>query len=122
MTTVSQDAAGAGQDCVATAHRKKFHRYREAVAEWGEQGIQLQPLVWSSEGRAHPDVARVMSYCAGALARRNGASREDVLKRWRADIGVALAVRRARMARRCMPPIDARSTFVVFGELGEGHG
>jgi hypothetical protein len=93
VTIVSAEAAGAGSDCVVTAHRGKFRRYREAVAEWGDAGIRLQPLVWSSEGRAHPDVVRVMSYCAAALARRKGVSSKEVLRRWKADVGVALAAR-----------------------------
>ena len=70
VSIVSQEAAGAGADCVATAHRGKFRRYRAAVAEWGDTGPCLQPLIWSCEGRAHPDVERVMSFCAKALARK----------------------------------------------------
>eukprot|EP00973_Karenia_brevis_P014472 1972038-Karenia_brevis.AAC.1 len=77
---------------------KNFERYRNAVDEWGGSGICLQPLVWSAEGRAHPDVGRVMAYCAGALARRTQTPQNLILKRWKADIGVALAARRARMA------------------------
>ena len=99
VTIVSPEAAAAGADCVATAHRGKFERYRAAVAEWGDAGPCLQPLVWSCEGRAHPDVERVMAFCAKALARRASTNPRDVLRRWRADIGVALAARRARMAR-----------------------
>ena len=122
VTVVSQEAAGAGRDCVATAYDKKFHRYRQAVVEWGDNGIRLQPLVWSCEGRSHPDVARVMAYSAAALARRKSCSAQDVLKRWRADIGAALAIRRARMARRCLPLLSARAGFVIFGELDAGAG
>eukprot|EP00973_Karenia_brevis_P046188 6401612-Karenia_brevis.AAC.1 len=44
VTIVSQEAAGAGEDCVATAHKKKFQRYRDAIEEWGDAGICLQPL------------------------------------------------------------------------------
>ena len=109
VTIVSQEAAGAGTDCVATAYAGKFERYKEAVAEWGADGPCLQPMVWSCEGRAHPDVARVMNFCANKLAQRNGVPAKPLLQRWRADIGVALAVRRARMARRCLPPRAARS-------------
>jgi hypothetical protein len=38
VTIVSQEAAGAGNDCVVTAHRRTFNRYRHAVAEWGDSG------------------------------------------------------------------------------------
>ena len=122
VTVVSQEAAGSGADCVATAHAGKFHRYRAAVAEWGSSGISLQPLVWSNEGRAHPDVGRVMDFTAAAIARRVGQSTQAVLRRWKADVGVALAVRRARMARRCLPTKTARDGFVQCGEVGEGDG
>jgi len=122
VTIVSQEAAAAGQDCVATAHSKKFSRYRTAVQEWGETGIRLQPMVWSCEGRSHPDVSRVMTFCSAALARRSGCSAKLLLKRWRADIGVALAARRSRMARRCLPLATARSNYVLYGELGDGAG
>lgn len=104
------------------AHQRKFERYQAAVEEWGPQGICLQPLVRSTEGRAHPDVARVMSFCAKALAQRKGVSAGGVLQRWRADVGVALAVRRARMARRCLPPSSARSGYVTDGVLGDDEG
>ena len=121
VTIVSPEAAAAGSDCVATAHRGKFARYRAAVAEWGDAGPRLQPLVWSCEGRAHPDVERVMAFCAKALARRASTSPRDVLRRWRADIG-ALAARRARMARRCLPAHAARASWVVHGLVGDEAG
>ena len=92
------------------------------MAEWGESGIRLQPMVWSTEGRAHPDVERVMAYCAAALARRKGTTPKDVLRRWKADVGVALAVRRARMAHRCLPPFTARAGDVVHGVFGDEDG
>ena len=52
---------------------------------------------------------------ATALARKTGAKKGDVLRRWRADVGVVLAARRARMARRCMPTVSARAEYVVHG-------
>ena len=63
-----------------------------------------------------------MTYTATALGRRLGAKPKDVLRRWRADVGVAIAIRRARMAQRCLPPLGRRSGFVAFGEFGEGAG
>ena len=38
------------------------------------------------------------------------------------DVGVALAVRRARMAHRCLPPSTARAGYVVHGEVGDDEG
>jgi len=116
VTIVSPAAAGAGEDCVATAFRGKCQRYRIAVEEWGRTGIRLQPLVWPSEGRAHPDVERGMAYTAAEVARRSGARSTDVLRRRKTDMGVALATRHARMARRCLPVWSARQSFVVHGD------
>ena len=122
VTVVSQEAAGGGEDCVKTAHDRKFNRYRSAVDEWGPLGIKLQPLVWSNEGRSHPDVARVMDFAAKAIARRTNTQPSTVLRRWKADVGVALAVRRARMARKCLPRMTARGGFVCHGEMCQGEG
>ena len=118
----SQEAAGAGWDCVDTAHKDKFKRYAAAVAEWGPCGIRLQPLVWSNEGRCHPDVDKVIAYCSSVISRHSGAPVQTIARRWRADIGVILAVRRARMAKRCMPPLPARAGWIAFGEAGEMEG
>eukprot|EP00974_Lingulodinium_polyedra_P114439 11080839-Lingulodinium_polyedra.AAC.1 len=63
-----------------------------------------------------------MSFCASSIARKSGACPRSVLRRWRADIGVALATRRARMARRCLPPRAARASWVVHGEIGDETG
>ena len=122
VTIVSQEAGSAGPDCVLTAHRGKFRRYHAAVNEWGHDGIALQPLVWSNEGRSHPDVECVMAYAAATLARRSGVEAKAVLRRWRADVGVVLAVRHARMARRCFPPPSSRQEFIQRGEVGDGDG
>ena len=119
VTIVSQEARGAGSDCVAIAHRGKFHRYRAATDEWGSSGPCLQPLVWSCEGPAHPDVARVMAFAAKALAQRSGRQPQAILQRWRADVGVALAIRRARMALTCLPPMSTRGAWVVHGEAAD---
>lgn len=107
---------------MATAHAGKFRRYREAVEEWGSMGIRLQPLVWFSEGRAHPDVERVMAYIAAEVARRTAASAPVVLRRWKNDVSVVLATRRARMARKCLPSWNARHSYVLHGIIGEDEG
>lgn len=118
VTVVSPEASAGGADCVATAHMKKSHGYRKAVDEWGPVRIILQLLVWSSEDRCHPDVDRVMDFVAALLARRTGVHKADGLGRWRTDVGVALAARRARMAQRCLPQQTARHQFVCHGALG----
>jgi hypothetical protein len=62
ITIASQEASGAGRDCVNTAYQKKLRRYRETIADWDGSNLVFQPMVWSHEGRAHHDVARVMAY------------------------------------------------------------
>ena len=115
VSIVSPHAAHAGSDCVATAHRGKFTKYRLAVEEWGEQGTYLQPMIWSHEGRCHPDVTRVMAFASEAIARRSGQRSKTILRRWQADIGVLLAIRRARMARSLIPRPTQRAWYVQGG-------
>jgi hypothetical protein len=62
----------------------------------------------------------VMRYCSSIAAQRRGGNAKLILRRWRADIGVALAVRRARMARRCMPRVGARGRYILHGEVDDG--
>ena len=45
---------------------------------------------------------------------------KDVERRWANEMGITLALRRARMAKRICPAIkDARGRYCVDGELGE---
>jgi hypothetical protein len=84
----------------------------------GPTGTAFVPLIWSHEGRAHAETERVMDYCSSLLARRAGGSKRDVLRRWKADVGAALAIRRARMAQRCLPRADARTDFTDVPDGG----
>ena len=49
-------------------------------------------------------------------------SAKDILRRWKGDVGVALAVRRARMAQHCLPVTTAGAGYVVYGEVGDEEG
>lgn len=119
VTIVSQEASHAGRDCVAAAQQAKFDRYRATINTWDPAVRVFQPLVWSHEGRCHPDTCRVLSYTSTALARQVGGRVSDVLRRWNTDIGVVLAARRARMARACLPQAGARSRFICWGQADE---
>lgn len=79
-------------------------------------------MVWSSEGSSHPDMQGVMDYVSGMVARRSGSHKAEVLRRWHADIGVILAVRRARMALRCLPLPDSRQQYICHGDVDLGPG
>lgn len=65
----------------------------------------------------HMPTPRAMDYCSSLLARRAGGSKRDVLRRWKADVGTGLAIRRARMAQRCLPRADARTDFILHGTI-----
>ena len=60
-----------------------------------------------------------MAFAAKALAQRSGRQPQAILQRWRADVGVALAIRRARMASTCLPPMSTRGAWVVHGEAAD---
>ena len=119
VTIVSPEAGGAGADCVASAQDRKFDRYAQITREWDPAERVFQPLVWSCEGRSHPDTDRVLTYASAAIARRVGGRMGDVLRRWRTDLGVVLAARRARMARACLPAVGARGRYVCWGLADE---
>ena len=93
-----------------------------AQAEWGQHGTVFQPMVWSQEGRCHPDVERIMDYVARAIARRQATTQAAIARRWKADIGVALAARRARMARKCLPIATGREVYVLTGDMDHEPG
>ena len=114
VTVVSTEARDpeAEDDHLNAAFVRKAKRYREITEEWGETGPRFLPMVWGHQGRAHPEVARAMRYCATLIARRSGAPFQKVLKRWAGEVGTILAVRRARMARRILPKLTPKEQFL----------
>ena len=116
VVVASQEAIGAGADCVATAVRRKLRRYRNILHELDSAGIAFRPMAWSAEGRAHPIVQRVMAHVAEQVARRQpGATAQEVCKRWRQEVGTVLASRIARMIRSCMPAVKGKAAQIVMG-------
>ena len=115
ITVVSPEARHSGQDCVAAAYAGKLRRYAALRREWGDLGPTLVPMVWSSEGRAHPTTQQVMNYVSKTLARRCNAEPAAVLKRWEAEISVILARRRARMALKLLPPLTPEEEQAYLG-------
>ena len=130
VTVVSQRSARAGGDCLAVAFHDKLRKYASTIAEWRHTDRVFIPLCWSHEGRAHSGVARVQKYASQLMARRPGAGPwKSILRRWQADVGVALADRRARAAQACLPRPDPRHLYAMRGEArtevaeaGEGGG
>ena len=77
-------------------------------------------MVWSHWGRPHHNTTMIMKHVCGVIARRTGKPSKDVERRWAIEMGITLALRRARMAKRICPAIkDARGRYCVDGELGE---
>eukprot|EP00973_Karenia_brevis_P006167 840150-Karenia_brevis.AAC.1 len=117
VTIAAPEAADAGMDCVARAFARKVDRYRDVVVEWRGTNRTFQPMVWSAEGRAHVNRVRMMTYAAQLIARKTNSDQKQVLRRWQLEVAVLLAMRRARLARRCMPTEDGRSRLIEKGDL-----
>ena len=116
VVVASQEALSAGVDCIATAVKRKLRRYRHILDDLEAAGIAFRPLAWSAEGRAHPIVQRVMAHVAQQVARtRPDSSAGEICKRWRQEIGTALAIRMARMIRSCLPAVKGTAAQIVLG-------
>eukprot|EP00973_Karenia_brevis_P001026 140867-Karenia_brevis.AAC.1 len=70
------------------------------MREWQDTDREFRPMVFSTEGRMHPVTERIIGYCSARIAARDGTSANRIKKRWHAELGVTLAMRRAKMARQ----------------------
>ena len=60
--------------------------------------------------------ARCEFHVAEQVARRRpGSTAAEISKRWRQEVGIALARRTARMIRSCMPVARGQAAFIVTG-------
>ena len=116
VTIAAQDAAHAGEDCCASAFRRKLRKYARLLGPLAREGVGFRPLVWSAEGRPHPVVERAMGYAAGMAARKHPeASASAFTSRWRREIAVAIQKRMARMIRACLPRANGRTLRILHG-------
>ena len=116
ITVASQDAIGAGEDCCTTAFNKKLRKYARLLGPLARDGVGFRPMVWSSEGRPHPVVDRIINFAAELAARKHpDASAKEFAQRWRREIGVALQKRLARMVRACLPRPNRRGQAMLRG-------
>eukprot|EP00973_Karenia_brevis_P056367 7839180-Karenia_brevis.AAC.1 len=116
VNVVSQDAIGLGQDHCRAAYRRKVEKYRRSgvLQELAQQSISFRPMVWSTEGRPHPAVLRVMAFAAEVAARHQWPARAaDIRRRWKHEVMVALLRRKAAMIRACLPAPDAKLSFLA---------
>ena len=99
----SPDALCAGACCLATLRKRKLRSYRAVAEELARSGVDYRPMPWSCFGREHADTSTVLEALARRAARRLGrASHLPLLAKVRADVGVALARRAARMVLKCL--------------------
>ena len=87
----------------------------DASADFRDQGILCHPLVWTADGRPHPEVTRTLQYAADIASCRNGQhmSAKSRQHRWRHDIQIALFRRRATMTQAVLPNPSARAEWLL---------
>ena len=118
ITIVSSEAAHAGQDCLQTAFRGKFRKYRNILPDLNRQGIAFKPMVWTTEGAPHPVVLRILSFVCKQASRRNSCGGEEqMLVRWQREIGIAIQRRKAAMIAACMPNHKAHRLWLLSGRV-----
>eukprot|EP00929_Paragymnodinium_shiwhaense_P026577 TRINITY_DN1578_c0_g1_i1.p1 TRINITY_DN1578_c0_g1~~TRINITY_DN1578_c0_g1_i1.p1 ORF type:complete len:384 (+),score=60.22 TRINITY_DN1578_c0_g1_i1:335-1486(+) len=114
ITIVSQDALAAGEDCCATAFRRKIRRYRDLLEPLARDGVAFRPMVWSAEGRPHPVVGRVIAFASELASRKHPeTSARSFAQRWRREIAVAIQKRLARMVQACLPAPSQRAAMLL---------
>ena len=104
VSITSPNRGDAGEDAAQTAYIRKIRRYRRHLKQLSQQNITFRPLIWTADGRAHPAVTRTMHYALSMIRRsRPGTSPIDFMRRWNAEIAIALQDRRASMMLACCP-------------------
>ena len=78
-------------------------------------------MIWTADGRPHPAATRTLRFAAERTARKgNGLfSAAALLQRWKHEIAVELARRRAAMARSVMPRAGARQLWLLSGHTDD---
>ena len=105
ICVASINSSAAGTDAAAAAYKRKMRRYASQIEHLRKGGIQYRPMIWTAEGRPHPQTMRMLSLAADRAARKaqGGADPREYLRKWCHEIGIALARRRAAMVRATLP-------------------
>jgi len=121
VCVTSPDAAAAGADAVESAFRRKLTHYADVIPELHSAGIAFRPMIWSADGRPHPAVTRTLKFAVSIAARRQGGGEAmpGMMARWRHEIGVAIARRRAAMMRSVLPKPNAKELWMMTGVPGD---
>ena len=119
MCISSLNSTAAAGDAAGASHRRKLRRYAGDRVTLRAANIVYQPMVWSADGRPHPQVTRAMQFAARRARQQDPelppGSHRDFLQRWGHEIGVSICRRRAAMARAVMPLADAATLAEAFG-------
>ena len=80
--------------------------------------IIYRPLVWTADGRPHAAVTRTLRFAAEQAASRGDrhADAKSLLARWRHEIQIAIARRRAAMMRAVLPRLGDRGRWLLTGQ------
>jgi hypothetical protein len=100
-----------------SAYRRKLTRYAAVQDKMEKAGVRFRPLVWTAEGRPHAETDRVISHVAKVAS--TGFKFESLITRWKHEVGVTLARRRAAMARASMPRMDKELERLLLGIGGD---
>ena len=121
VCVASPQAAAAGADAADAAFRRKLKKYKDLIPELDRAGISFRPMVWTADGRPHPAATRTLRYAAELAARKgNGAGKaKHIVGRWKHEIAVAIARRRAAMARAVQPKMSQSQKWLLAGRCEE---
>ena len=72
-------------------------------------------MVWSHDGRSHPQTHETLKNLAEEIARLRGGTPGEILQRITTEVGTQLALRKSRMAQRCFPPLDRAGWMARYG-------
>ena len=116
VTIVSPEAGSAGTDALSSAYRAKLRKYEEVIPEMRREGVDFQPMVWTSDGVPHPSVIRILNFAAGiAVSKRAAKSKKAFMRHWMHQITIQILRRRAAMVRECLPKAEQVSAFDMPG-------
>ena len=98
--------------------REKYRKYRHIIRnEYPRDGIIWRAAIWTQEGRPGADASSIVEGLATmAGASVPGATKTDVRKRLRHEIGVQIQLRLARMIHACIPAPKGDAALILHGE------
>ena len=116
ITIAAQDAKAAGTDACVSAYRRKMTKYSHLLPALRRAGVIFRPMVWSAEGRPHPETTRMIKSAVRLVKSRKGAEAATELQgRWEHEIAVAIQRRKAAMIRSVLPANRSRQQWLQSG-------